>query len=178
MLAETVIIMMMKTNRRCLCWGTGKNHRQILFFSPTGSPAGNPRGAWAGRALLGWRAVEMNNYQRVHRRGVLQDAGVLNFPWKLRGRYLVEREGEVHISNFLHINYKLGLYPSWHFFSLWVANTTLSYTGAMQANLDFLPSQHTALCSSPTKKQRKCGKPARGGKIGTQKLKVTCTWKC
>lgn len=128
MLAETVIIMMMKTNRRCLCWGTGKNHRQILFFSPTGSPAGNPGGAWAGRALLGWRAVEINNYQRVHRRGVLQDASVLNFPWKLRERYLVEREGEVHISNFLHVNYKLGLYPSWHFFSLWVANTTLWVT--------------------------------------------------
>lgn len=34
MLAEMEMITMMKTNRRCLCWGTGKTHRQILFFFP------------------------------------------------------------------------------------------------------------------------------------------------
>ena len=34
LLAQRAIIMMMKTNGRCLGWGTGKNWRQILFFSP------------------------------------------------------------------------------------------------------------------------------------------------
>lgn len=34
LLAERAIMMMMKTNRRCLGWGTGKNWNQILFFSP------------------------------------------------------------------------------------------------------------------------------------------------
>lgn len=52
----------------------------LPMLSPTRSPRGNLRGAWADRALLGWRVVERNNHWCIHRCGVLKAVGMLNFP--------------------------------------------------------------------------------------------------
>lgn len=73
-------------------WVVGQGRTRCQFhYSPHAescslSLTGNLRGWWADRALLGWRAAEINNWLCVHRCAVLKAVGMLTSPLKLRGR--------------------------------------------------------------------------------------------